>query len=217
MAGFHKIIGRNRNAARTEYHRQSGAELITGPLNPQPSYGSIGQQKGSWENRRDRASACTIEHSRRRTNQSLGIHRRRFARFDSFFANEVDSDAEQSASTMLSPHKDGNAERGTASLLRRYDDVTLGGGSHGLFERRIAVAAGRAAADHSADRFVLAPLGKKAPHRGPFCCRERAKMARNRVCPAKHNLPTKLWRSRATDCPRFNESTRPIPGLGSGE
>lgn len=79
---------------------------------------------------------------------------------------------------MLSPHKDGNAERGTASLLRRYDDVTLGGGSHGLFERRIAVAAGRAAADHSADRFVLAPLGatrQKGPASGPFRCRNQPK------------------------------------------
>ena len=59
---------------------------------------------------------------------------------------------------MLSPHQMENVERGTASFLPRYDDVTLGGGSHGLFERRIAVALGRAAADHSADRLVLAPL-----------------------------------------------------------
>jgi hypothetical protein len=47
---------------------------------------------------------------------------------------------------------------------------------------------GRAAADHSADRLVLAPLIEKAPHRafsfrGTPC---------SPLCPANHNLDTTL-------------------------
>jgi hypothetical protein len=180
-----------------------------------------GQQKGSGENPRDRASTCTIELSCWRTNQSLGIHRRRFARFRFVLCERIgvrcgtkrfDDPVAAQRRKLLSaePHPCS----GVTTLSPLEED------HHGLFERRVVVAAGRAAADHSADRLVLAPLGanrQKGPASGPFRCREPAKMAGNRVCPAKHNLPTKLWRSRATDCPRFDESTRPIPGLGSGE
>jgi hypothetical protein len=52
--------------------------------------------------------------------------------------------------------------------LQRYKAIYLGGGRHGLYEGCVALAAGRAAADHSVDRIILAPLIKKAPPWGLF-------------------------------------------------
>jgi hypothetical protein len=199
------MIGRNRNAAWTEYHRQNGAELITGPLNPSHLVNPWAGKKGSGKNRRDRGSTCTIELSRWRTNQSLGIHPRRFARFRFVLCERIGVrcgtkrfDDPVAAQRWKLSSAEPRPCSGVTTMSPLEED------HHGLFERRLAVAAGRAAADHSADRLVLAPLGatrQKAPQRGLFvagtgqngrepCVPRKAQLADKTVAIASHRLPT---------------------------
>jgi hypothetical protein len=102
-----------------------------------------------------------------------------------------------------------------AALARRMTNCVIPeGGRYGLHERRIAVAAGRAAADHSADRAVLASLKQRPRLAGPFIRGPGGALGYSDLCPTNHNRRPTFARMCGADCRCFNESTRPLPGAG---